>query len=47
MADLRERYPLPPETVISEQPAPDEPVAVAVQRWCQAVRALYDLTFRP
>ncbi len=40
--DLRERYPVPPETVIPEQPAPDESGAVAVQRWCQAVRTLHD-----
>jgi hypothetical protein len=40
--DLRKAHPLPPETVIPEKPAPDEPVAVAVHRWCQAVRAHQD-----
>ena len=40
--DLRKAHPLPPETVIPEKPAPDEAVAVAVHRWCQAVRTLYD-----
>jgi hypothetical protein len=32
--DLRKAHPLPPETVIPEP--------VAVHRWCQAVRQLYD-----
>lgn len=40
--DLRTASPLPPDMAVPDHPQDDEPLAVTVQRWGRAVRALDD-----